>query len=141
MTALRDTAKAKLNLTLEVLGRRADGYHEVRSLVAFAELGDGLELEPGQDLALAVEGPFASALSGDNLVTAAAKAAKAEAPGIDARPFPPDQDSAGRRRSWRRLRRRRRCLEAARQGQSRELLTLRAGGRSPSALAPTFPPA
>ena len=47
MTALRDTARAKLNLTLEVLGRRADGYHEVRSLVAFAEFGDSLELEPG----------------------------------------------------------------------------------------------
>ena len=55
MTALRDTAKAKLNLTLEVLGRRDDGYHEIRSLVAFAALGDGLELEPRHDLALAVD--------------------------------------------------------------------------------------
>ena len=63
MTALRDTARAKLNLTLEVLGRRDDGYHELRSLVAFAELGDALELEPGEDLALKVEGPFAGALA------------------------------------------------------------------------------
>ena len=38
MTALRDTARAKLNLTLEVLGRRPDGLHELSSLVAFAEL-------------------------------------------------------------------------------------------------------
>ena len=38
--ALRDIGRAKLNLTLEVLGRRADGYHELRSLVAFADLGD-----------------------------------------------------------------------------------------------------
>ena len=82
MTALRDTARAKFNLTLEVLGRRADGFHEVRSLVAFAELGDHLTLEPGQDLALDVEGPFASALAGDNLITAAAEATKAEVPGI-----------------------------------------------------------
>jgi 4-diphosphocytidyl-2-C-methyl-D-erythritol kinase len=82
MTALRDTARAKLNLTLEVLGRRSDGYHKVRSLVAFAELGDHLELEMGQNLALVVEGPFAGALQGDNLVTAAAEAAKAEAPSI-----------------------------------------------------------
>ena len=52
MTALRDTAKAKLNLTLEVLGRRDDFYHEIRSLVAFAALGDGLELEPGKTLRL-----------------------------------------------------------------------------------------
>jgi 4-diphosphocytidyl-2-C-methyl-D-erythritol kinase len=79
MTALRDTAKAKINLTLEVLGRRPDFYHEIRSLVAFAALGDGLELEPGKDLALRIEGPFAGALSGDNLVLAAAKAAKVKA--------------------------------------------------------------
>jgi 4-diphosphocytidyl-2-C-methyl-D-erythritol kinase len=82
MTALRDTAKAKINLTLEVLGRRPDFYHEIRSLVAFAALGDGLELEPGKDLALKIEGPFARALSGDNLVLAAANAAKAKARGI-----------------------------------------------------------
>ncbi len=50
MTALRDTANAKLNLTLEVLGRRDDEYHEIRSLVAFAALGDGLEHEPGGTL-------------------------------------------------------------------------------------------
>jgi 4-diphosphocytidyl-2-C-methyl-D-erythritol kinase len=83
MTALRDTAKAKLNLTLEVLGRRDDGYHEVQSLVVFAALGDGLELEPGEDLALAIDGPFAGALSGGNLVTAAAKAAKSREPAIE----------------------------------------------------------
>ncbi len=82
MTALRDTAKAKLNLTLEVLGRRADFYHEVRSLVGFTELGDSVALEPGDELALAVDGPFAGALQGDNLIIAAAEAAKAKAPGI-----------------------------------------------------------
>jgi 4-diphosphocytidyl-2-C-methyl-D-erythritol kinase len=82
MTALRDTAKAKLNLTLEVLGRRADDYHEVRSLVGFTALGDGLELVAGDGLALSIEGLFAGALQGDNLVLAAAQAAKAKAPGI-----------------------------------------------------------
>jgi 4-diphosphocytidyl-2-C-methyl-D-erythritol kinase len=82
MTVLRDTAKAKLNLTLEVLGRRADGYHEVRSLAGFAELGDSVTLEPGEGLALAIEGPFAGVLQGDNLIIAAAEAAKAKAPGI-----------------------------------------------------------
>ena len=124
MTALRDTAKAKLNLTLEVLGRRDDGYHEIRSLVAFAALGDGLELEPGQDLALAVDGPFAGALSGDNLVTAAAEAAKVrgtERSTLGA--FPPDQDFACCCRSWGRLGRRSRCLAPARQSQSRQRLT------------------
>jgi 4-diphosphocytidyl-2-C-methyl-D-erythritol kinase len=82
MTAFRDSAKAKLNLTLEVLGRRADGYHEVRSLVAFAGLGDGVELVQGDGLGLAVEGPFAQALDGGNLVTAAAEAAKTQAPSL-----------------------------------------------------------
>jgi 4-diphosphocytidyl-2-C-methyl-D-erythritol kinase len=82
MMALRDTARAKLNLTLEVLGRRADGYHEVRGLVAFTELGDSLELEPGRGLALAIEGPFAGTLRGDNLITVAAEAARTIVPGV-----------------------------------------------------------
>lgn len=82
MTALRDSAKAKLNLTLEVLGRRADGYHQLKSLVGFAALGDSLELVPGDSLGLTVEGPFAGALQGDNLVIAAAAAAKRAAPAL-----------------------------------------------------------
>ncbi|MBC8013795.1 MAG: 4-(cytidine 5'-diphospho)-2-C-methyl-D-erythritol kinase [Methyloceanibacter sp.] len=75
MTALRDAGWAKLNLTLEVLGRRADGFHEINSLVAFASLGDEVELEPQGALELKVEGPFAQALGGDNLILKAAKAA------------------------------------------------------------------
>ncbi|MGH6793570.1 MAG: 4-(cytidine 5'-diphospho)-2-C-methyl-D-erythritol kinase [Methyloceanibacter sp.] len=82
MTALRDTAFAKINLTLDVLGRRADGFHEIESLVAFAGLGDSIELEPGGMLDLAVEGPFAGALSGDNLIIKAAEAAKELKPGL-----------------------------------------------------------
>src|SRR5262245_17364667 len=80
MTALRDLARAKLNLTLEVLGRRADGFHELQSLVAFACVGDTVELAPGEGLELLVEGPFAGALDGDNLITRAAEAAKAANP-------------------------------------------------------------
>ena len=82
MTALRETGWAKLNLTLEVLGRRADGFHELRSLVAFAGLGDDVELEPGGALELKVEGPFAHALGGDNLILKAAKAALDLAPNL-----------------------------------------------------------
>jgi 4-diphosphocytidyl-2-C-methyl-D-erythritol kinase len=80
MIALREVAPAKLNLTLEVLGRRPDGFHEIQSLVAFANLGDNVELAPGNGLELAVDGPFAVALSGDNLITRAAEAAKAANP-------------------------------------------------------------
>ncbi|HEV7462602.1 MAG TPA: 4-(cytidine 5'-diphospho)-2-C-methyl-D-erythritol kinase [Methyloceanibacter sp.] len=82
MTALRDTAWAKLNLTLEVLGRRADGFHELQSLVAFAGLGDTVEFDPSAPFELVVEGPFASALGGDNLIVKAAQAASAAHPGL-----------------------------------------------------------
>jgi 4-diphosphocytidyl-2-C-methyl-D-erythritol kinase len=80
--ALREIGRAKLNLTLEVLGRRADFYHELRSLVAFAGLGDELTLEPGSALHLEIQGPFAQNLSGDNLVVRAAEAASVSAPDI-----------------------------------------------------------
>ena len=82
MTALRDTAFAKINLTLDVLGRRADGFHELVSLVAFVGLGDEVELEPGGMLDLVVEGTFAGALSGDNLIIKAAEVAKELKPGL-----------------------------------------------------------
>ena len=76
-------ARAKLNLYLHVLGRRADGYHELDSLVAFAQVGDDLTVAPADRLTLAVEGPFAAALGGGgqggNLVWRAATALAAAA--------------------------------------------------------------
>ncbi len=44
MTLLTETARAKVNLTLRVLGRRPDGYHDLESLVAFADCADTLTL-------------------------------------------------------------------------------------------------
>lgn len=82
MTALRDTGRAKLNLTLEVLGRRADGFHELRSLVAFASLGDEVEFDLHGPLELTVEGRFAEALGGDNLIIKAAQLASHKVPGL-----------------------------------------------------------
>jgi len=58
--ALVEQAPAKINLTLRVLGRRADGYHELESLVAFAGLADRLTLSPDNCDALEVSGPFAA---------------------------------------------------------------------------------
>jgi 4-diphosphocytidyl-2-C-methyl-D-erythritol kinase len=72
---LATRAPAKINLTLHVLGRRADGYHDLESFVAFAGTGDDLRLEPGPALALHVGGPTAP-LAGneaDNLVLKAAR--------------------------------------------------------------------
>ena len=77
---LRDLGRAKINLTLEVLGRRPDGFHELNSLVAFANFGDDIELVPGDRLELEVEGPFAGALGGDNLILEAANAARETVP-------------------------------------------------------------
>ena len=71
MTSFREFAPAKINLTLEVAGRRDDGFHEIRSLVAFARAGDVVTLEPGAARALTVSGPFADKLSGPNILSRA----------------------------------------------------------------------
>ena len=65
---IREVARAKINLTLEVLGRRADGYHELRSLVTFAGVHDVVTLEPGPAADIAVAGPFAQDIGGENLL-------------------------------------------------------------------------
>jgi len=69
-------APAKVNLTLHILGRRADGYHELESLVVFADVGDRLTFSPGGALALEVSGPTSQAAGAtdDNLVLKAARA-------------------------------------------------------------------
>jgi len=41
-------APAKLNLTLDVLGRREDGYHDLRMVMQSVQMGDTLTLEPGK---------------------------------------------------------------------------------------------
>jgi 4-diphosphocytidyl-2-C-methyl-D-erythritol kinase len=81
---LADDAPAKVNLTLRVLARRADGYHELESLVVFAAFGDRLSFSRGDDLALTVRGPSAAAAGegGDNLVHKAARALAARCPGL-----------------------------------------------------------
>jgi len=56
-------APAKINLYLHVTGRRADGYHLLDSLIAFADIGDNLTVEPASSLSLAVGGPEAAALA------------------------------------------------------------------------------
>jgi len=84
-SALIEEAPAKVNLTLAIHGRRADGYHELESLVAFARCGDRLSLLPGEPLGLSVSGPFARAVgpTSDNLVLKGASALARQVSGLE----------------------------------------------------------
>ena len=68
-------ARAKVNLWLNVVGRRVDGFHLLHSLVAFCDLADTLEATPSDRLTLVVDGPAAGGLAAepDNLVLRAAR--------------------------------------------------------------------
>ena len=76
MEQLVARAPAKINLTLRITARRADGFHDLVSLVAFAGAADMLTLEPDAPLAITLEGPTAGAAGpdADNLVVRAARA-------------------------------------------------------------------
>lgn len=84
MPALIEEGRAKVNLSLRVVGRRADGYHELESVVAFADCADRLTLEPGGELKLTATGPLAAACgdTSDNLVFKAAKLLADAVPGL-----------------------------------------------------------
>ena len=72
---IKVTAHAKVNLTLHVVGQRANGYHELQSLVCLTEFGDQIHLSPAADFSFQVIGPNASGIPVDesNLVVQAAK--------------------------------------------------------------------
>ena len=69
------SAPAKVNLTLHVTGQRADGYHELDSLVVFADVRDALTLAPSETMRMSVNGAFAEGVPADarNLVWQAAE--------------------------------------------------------------------
>jgi 4-diphosphocytidyl-2-C-methyl-D-erythritol kinase len=79
---IRELARAKVNLTLRVHGRRSDGYHELVSLVTFAEVHDVLRLATGAAVGLEVSGPFASAIDGENLLVKALALLREADPGL-----------------------------------------------------------
>jgi len=68
---MRVLAPAKINWTLEVLGRRPDGYHEVFTVLQTIALWDELELEPAPGLAL--ETPDGPTFGEDDLTLRAAR--------------------------------------------------------------------
>ena len=75
---LRLLAPAKVNLTFEVLGRRDDGYHEVRTILQALSLADELAFEVSNELSLTVE-PEGAAPVEENLVLTAARLLQREA--------------------------------------------------------------
>lgn len=79
-----ERAPAKINLSLHLIRRRDDGYHDLESLVAFAGVGDRLTLTPAADLSLVVQGPTAAAAGDtqDNLVLRAARALASRMPDL-----------------------------------------------------------
>jgi len=89
MPALSDEARAKVNLTLRVNGRRSDGYHDLESVVAFADCADRLTLTPGPELHLKMSGPLAQACgeTSDNLVLKAARLLAERVPRMQAGSF------------------------------------------------------
>jgi 4-diphosphocytidyl-2-C-methyl-D-erythritol kinase len=80
MTTIREFAPAKINLTLEVCGKRSDGYYEIESLVTFADVGDVVDLDIDGATGISVSGPFAGGLSGDNILDRALTLMRDEAP-------------------------------------------------------------
>jgi 4-diphosphocytidyl-2-C-methyl-D-erythritol kinase len=84
MLALSEDGRAKVNLTLRVVGRRADGYHDIESVVAFADCADHLTLTPGSELELVATGPLAEACgaTSDNLVIKAARLLQERVPDL-----------------------------------------------------------
>ena len=69
-------APAKINLSLEIMGRRDDGYHILNTLIAFTNLGDHVRIVKAPAYKLIVDGPYAAHAPADetNLVTRAVRA-------------------------------------------------------------------
>ena len=83
MTAFTELAPAKINLTLEVLGKRADGYHEIASFVVFAEdAADEITLDTAKPSGSSISGRFAATIVGRNLIDVTLSKLAAAAPNL-----------------------------------------------------------
>jgi 4-diphosphocytidyl-2-C-methyl-D-erythritol kinase len=72
---VEETARAKVNLALHVIGRRSDGYHLLDSIVLFADIFDRLSFTRAQATSLKITGPLSAGIdANDNLVSRAHQA-------------------------------------------------------------------
>lgn len=69
LESLRGRAPAKINLVLEVLGKRPDGYHEIDTILQELELADEVVISPATEMSITASGPFAEGtpVDGTNL--------------------------------------------------------------------------
>ncbi len=81
-TVFEERARAKVNLTLRVLGKRPDGYHELDSLVAFADVADVVRLDTAGAAGVESSGCFAPSISGENLLDHTLRLIAARAPDL-----------------------------------------------------------
>ena len=83
MTILHETAPGKLNLTLDVVGKRPDGYHDLEMVMISVSLADELtvELETGGDWSVSCDRPDVP-VGPDNLCWKAARV-YCDAAGVD----------------------------------------------------------
>jgi 4-diphosphocytidyl-2-C-methyl-D-erythritol kinase len=93
MPEFSEDGRAKVNLTLRVFGRRGDGYHDIESVVAFADCADHLTLTEAPELDLRASGPLAEACgaTSDNLVIKAALLLRERVPGLKVGSFTLDK--------------------------------------------------
>jgi 4-diphosphocytidyl-2-C-methyl-D-erythritol kinase len=79
---LTRNAYAKINLSLEVTSKRADGYHEIASVMQLVDLHDTLTFSAADEIQVECSDPLLGAVGENNLVWRAAKALR-EAAGVD----------------------------------------------------------
>lgn len=73
MPTLTLPAPAKLNLMLHIVGRRADGYHELQTLFQFLDYGDELSFSPRDDGQIRLHPELPGVEHDDNLIVRAAR--------------------------------------------------------------------
>ena len=81
---LNSLSRVKVNLYLHVIGKRADGYHFLDSLVAFPNIGDKIEVSSSKSINLKITGRLKKELNTkDNLILKATKLLKNKKMGAD----------------------------------------------------------
>ena len=76
---LKTIARAKINITLRILGKSETGFHLIESITAFSDFGDEVEIFTNSSRdQLEVSGPFSKDLEGDNIVVKALESFRKE---------------------------------------------------------------